>query len=349
MPHPSLKQEIQRVLRHYFEDLECVLKGEGLDGGYAPLLAELGLQPQDFGEQAGLTFEHYLSALRILDTREQIPGLGLKVGALKRCGTYGFTGVAFLTQSTFDQVHAFAITAFEICYGRFLRLNILKEGPWIRSRYELSPPALALFAPLIEQTIMTGYRTLSEVLPGKDWSECRAHFAFPPPAYLPLYAKHIPFPCLFNQPHNELCCPASWDTVSSNLAEDHIQAFCTTHFQAMLEEGREIPRLEHQIRRILMEAPADRLPKINEIAAQLRMPERTLRARLAQEACTFRTILNGVVIERAKEMLVGSSELSIKEIAFRLGFSQPSNFNRAFAKSTGSTPVGYRARQAEGR
>ncbi|MBP1627215.1 MAG: AraC family regulatory protein [Holophagaceae bacterium] len=346
MPHPSLKQEIQRVLGHYFEDLQCVMKDEGLGELFSPLLTELGLQPEDLGDTAGgLTFEHYLSALKILDAREHIPGLGLKVGALKRCGTYGFTGVAFLTQSTFDQVHEFAITAFEICYGRFLRLNILKEGPWIRSRYELSPPSLALFAPLIEQTLMTGYRTLSEVLPGKDWSECRAHFAFPPPPYLSLYTKSLPFPCLFDQPHNELCCPASWDTVSSNLAEDHIQAFCTTHFQAMLAEGRELPRLEHQIRRILMEAPADRLPKINEIATQLRMPERTLRARLAQEDTSFRAILNEVVIERAKEMLSASRALSIKEIAFHLGFSQPSNFNRAFAKSTGFTPAGYRARQ----
>src|SRR4030095_7932739 len=47
------------------------------------------------------------------------------------------------------------------------------------------------------------------------------------------------------------------------------------------------------------------------------------------------------LVHEAKSLL-NQTELSIKEIAFRLGFDEPSNFNHFFKKQTHTTPVLYR-------
>nr|WP_320133400.1 helix-turn-helix domain-containing protein [uncultured Holophaga sp.] len=342
MPSPSLRQEIHRVLVHYFEDLEQVMRSDSLARSLPSILADAGLRPEDLRTEGRLSFEHYLAALQSLDNKGLIPGLGLRLGALKRCGTYGFTGIAFLTQGTLAQVHAFAIQAFSICFGHLLSLCIEREGDWLCSRYDAAPTSLGHFTPLIEQVMVTGYRTFSEVLPGKDWSACRAHFIYPAPPHAALYGQHLPFPCLFGQARNELCLPASWGEESSMLAEDHIRAFCSTHFQAMLERGLGSGPLTTRVRGMLAACLVDQLPRLPEIARQLHLTERSLRAHLAQEGSSFRTLLNEALLEHAKTLLVDRPDLSIKEIAFRLGFAQPSSLNRAFAKATGCTPLAFR-------
>lgn len=46
-------------------------------------------------------------------------------------------------------------------------------------------------------------------------------------------------------------------------------------------------------------------------------------------------------MQRARNFL-SETELSLKEIAFRLGFSDPANFSTAFRKTCGTTPAFYR-------
>ena len=41
--------------------------------------------------------------------------------------------------------------------------------------------------------------------------------------------------------------------------------------------------------------------------------------------------------------IMGESHLSINEITYLLGFSEPSNFSRAFRRWTGKSPSAYRS------
>jgi AraC family transcriptional activator of pobA len=52
-------------------------------------------------------------------------------------------------------------------------------------------------------------------------------------------------------------------------------------------------------------------------------------------------IIHEQLIHEAKSLL-NQTELSIKEIAFKLGFREPSHFNHFFKKQMGITPVLYR-------
>ena len=67
---------------------------------------------------------------------------------------------------------------------------------------------------------------------------------------------------------------------------------------------------------------------------------RTLRRHLEQQGQTLRGVVDGVRRERADQLL--DAGMSVKEIAFALGFSEPSAFRRAFKRWTGSTPRSFR-------
>ena len=56
--------------------------------------------------------------------------------------------------------------------------------------------------------------------------------------------------------------------------------------------------------------------------------------------CNFKTYINQIRIAEAQRLLK-ESKLTISEIAYSVGFSSPSNFNRVFKKLTGKAPSEY--------
>lgn len=78
------------------------------------------------------------------------------------------------------------------------------------------------------------------------------------------------------------------------------------------------------------------------VAREMGMSEASLHQKLAQRGTNFQDLLN----ETRKEMALGylaQRALSVTEIAFLLGFTDTSNFTRAFKRWTGSSPTQFRA------
>ena len=79
------------------------------------------------------------------------------------------------------------------------------------------------------------------------------------------------------------------------------------------------------------------------IAANVHMSASTLQVKLARAGVSFQQLLD----ETRRELALGyieQSRLSITEIAFMLGFSDLSNFIRAFRRWTGQSPTEFRSR-----
>lgn len=90
-------------------------------------------------------------------------------------------------------------------------------------------------------------------------------------------------------------------------------------------------------------------PSLTELARGLHMSPRGLQRRLQQEGTSLKELTASLRAELAQRHL-DERQLSIGEIAFFLGFSEPSTFHRAFKRWTGMTPAEYRkARRAQAR
>ena len=71
------------------------------------------------------------------------------------------------------------------------------------------------------------------------------------------------------------------------------------------------------------------------------MSERNLTRRLAREGTSYSGLLARVQSERARNFL-RNRELSVSEIGYRLGYSEPAAFTRAFTGWTGQSPLKWR-------
>ena len=82
---------------------------------------------------------------------------------------------------------------------------------------------------------------------------------------------------------------------------------------------------------------------LGELAAAVNLSERSLRRHLAEAGSGYRRLIEEHSAERAAALL-RSSERSVAEVADQLGFSDASNFSKAFKRWYGVSPDRFRQR-----
>lgn len=92
-----------------------------------------------------------------------------------------------------------------------------------------------------------------------------------------------------------------------------------------------------RVRRLLAAALPEGEATLADISARLRMSERSLQRRLAHEGASFDGLLDDLRRELAARHLA-DPKIAIAEVAYLLGYSEPSAFHRAFRRWTGMTP-----------
>lgn len=96
-------------------------------------------------------------------------------------------------------------------------------------------------------------------------------------------------------------------------------------------------KVEQHITSLLGSGPV----RIEHVARDLGCSRQTLYRRLKAEGLTFEQVLDGLR-RRSALRLVRGRGLTVKEIAYRLGFSDPASFSRAFKRWTGLSPQSLR-------
>lgn len=107
--------------------------------------------------------------------------------------------------------------------------------------------------------------------------------------------------------------------------------------QEIAGKPRADDRIVEATRRSMLKLMGERRFSLDDVAADLRMPARTLQNRLAAIGTTFEEVLNDTRKARA-EQLMQSPQYSLTEIAYKLGFSEPSAFTRAAQRWFGRAP-----------
>ncbi|MBE0834118.1 helix-turn-helix transcriptional regulator, partial [Escherichia coli] len=145
-------------------------------------------------------------------------------------------------------------------------------------------------------------------------------------------------------------------TLPEELLEAEIATANSAVFQASLALGskafntrvtREMGGYRQRIV-ALLEVLQDRYPSIAWVARQLKVTERTLRRRLADEGTNYREVLDLVRHDRARQLL-RDERLRIEEVAERLGYMDTSSFRHAFRRWTGQCANDYRQARLAGK
>jgi AraC-like DNA-binding protein len=99
--------------------------------------------------------------------------------------------------------------------------------------------------------------------------------------------------------------------------------------------------LAFQVRELITALLPSGQPMIDDVARELGMGSRTLRRRLADQGLIYKEIVEDVRHKLALHYM-RDKRISLKQMAYLLGYSDLAAFNHAFHRWTGSSPRDYR-------
>ncbi|WP_437925524.1 AraC family transcriptional regulator [Sorangium sp. So ce291] len=149
----------------------------------------------------------------------------------------------------------------------------------------------------------------------------------------------------FEAPQTELVLPAEALDLPLPHANEALAAFLERQVGAIAAQlpgaASPAPALADRVRALLGERLREGAD-LGALAERLRMSPRTLQRRLSDEGTSLHALLDEVRRGRAASLL--EADMAIGEVAYLLGYSEPSAFHRAFRRWTGETPEAFRAR-----
>lgn len=178
-------------------------------------------------------------------------------------------------------------------------------------------------------------------LTGRRWKPNRVCFEHQKPATITVHKRVFQAPVHFGCARTELVFAARLLELPLPKADPALAALLQRGAQALLGPAVAGSSVADQVRRVIGKVSGPGDLQLTVVARKLGTSARTLQRRLHAEGSSFDELVRETRSTLAKNYL-RKRELAICEIAYLLGFSQPSAFHRAFQRWTGMTPRTFR-------
>ena len=191
-----------------------------------------------------------------------------------------------------------------------------------------------------EGAAIVGVKLIRRLL-GADWSPRQVLLGHPRPARTSEHARILGVPIRFDAP---VSAAVVFDAAVLEhpvpTADRRLLPIVERHLDERLasatDEGDWLATVRESIALEVCDGP----PSIETVAARLALGVRTLQRRLGERGIVFKRMVDDVRRDLALRYLAdGKSDLT--EIAFLVGYSELSAFDRAFRRWTGSTPKAH--------
>jgi len=307
------------------------------------LLRGTGLEREQLADpQARITQQQKITVFRNVRRLSAVPDVGLRAGARQRLSDFGVYGYALVSNQTFGDAVKLGVKHVQLA-GPVLQKRFRVDGDTavfeaydVLDLGDLLPLATEFwFASILRLTICV----LEAPMPTR-----RLLLPYPRPAHAAAYERMFACPIVFDAGVMEWHFDAAVLEVPCPNANPITAGLCAQFCERMLETLPDETDLSRTIRTACLNSRGS-FPNAEEMAERLGMSVRTLHRRLADQNEAYQRIVDEVRRTLAIEFLENTS-LTVEEIAGRVGFSEASNFRKAFRKWTGHAPVHFRRGQA---
>jgi AraC-like DNA-binding protein len=220
-----------------------------------------------------------------------------------------------------------------------------REGESARIRYDYFGVAAAECRQDCELTVCMILRA-GQILTGVEWTPAEASFRHAAPRDASEHRRIFRCPVNFSRPSNEVVLDASLLALPVAEADPALCAVLERHAEELLARTPRRAGLAGEVRRILSEALRGGDPGVEAVARRLGMSARTLQRKLREEGTSHQELLEEMRRDLSERYL-RELRMAICEVAYLLGFSEPSAFHRAFRRWTGTTPARFRRMRVE--
>jgi len=304
-----------------------------------------GLDPADLHDVACRTsVEQFLLACKNALRLSRDRATPFRLGGRLHLSDFGMYGLLLLSTTSVRDCFRLAVK-YQLLATPTLSIDEAESGShalWIFPDEATRglPEDLGMF--LIEQQATQQVRHLRDAL-GIDCHPISAYFTHPAPPHSELYREYLRCPCVFNWHRSEIRYPKEILEQRPRLANALTAATLQATCESLVADAEASLGFAGKVYRTLrdMRHPGARM---RAVASALKMTDRTLRRRLADEGTSFSSISHHIKYCVATQHL-RSSEVSIEQVAAMAGFSDPANFRRAFFSWTSMSPAQFRRLQ----
>lgn len=315
--------------RHFRAQL-AALEQLGYDG--EALLAQAGLTRAALEEaDARFSSDAHVAMLTAAMKTRPIANLALELARHVPLGAYEVVDYLALTSETVAAGMRQLARYFRLISDR-VKLQLREQDGL--TRLEVVAPAFA-----VEYCTALTLINLQRTAPG--FSAVCVSFSHRPDD-VDAYARCFGCPALAQQSWSGFA--ASTDAWSRPMErrDPMLQRVLEQHATGLLRELPDLGSLPAQVRSTIAAALPSGGATIDEVARRLGMSARSLQRRLAEAGNLFQHLHDDVARGLAERYL-RDPKLSVGEVAYLLGYSEPSAFHRAFRRWTGITPKAFRA------
>lgn len=195
--------------------------------------------------------------------------------------------------------------------------------------------------PLSQDYVLAAILQVSRELTGVEITPMQVSFTYEQPRSTLVHRQYFRCPLHFAARAASIAFRAADLGLPVVKADETLAGYLSKYADAVLASLVRGETMRHTVRAAIWAALADGAPSLERVAVALRISPRTLQRRLAAEG----TSLQREVEEIRKTMalaLLRERSYSIRDVAFLLGYSEPSAFFRSFRRWTGTTPREFR-------
>ena len=267
------------------------------------------------------------------------PGFGVRMGASAKIREAGLLGYVMRFSTT-----------LETALGRFVRYShVLNDAVECAIEHpdsqhvaiSQSHPELGTGLPFAVDFRLAALLAACREITGVEIEPFEVAFAYEMRASTIEHARFFRCPLRFGQHTAKLVFAERDMHLPVRQGDETLAEYLSEHAEHVLRSLVSGHSMRERVRSAIWNTLSDGRPTLPRIASELKMPPRTLQRRLADEGTSIQ--LEVEEIRKGMAMaLLRDRTVAIDEIAFLLGYPEPSTLFRSFRRWTGMTPQQYR-------
>lgn len=266
--------------------------------------------------------------------------IGLHVGEKATIGRWGLVEYLVLNSGSVREIIANATRYWRLILNSDKSIKVDQEGDMARLSFFSKSVRCRFF---YEADLIYSIRLVQQIL-SPNFRPTETRLAYKRPKDLSEYHRILGGKFLFDHPTYSVLFPYEFLDHPLPKANPVLLSILQEHASGVLADMMGNTTLTERVERFIQ----INLPNISidRVAKHFYLSVRTLQRRLKEEQKSFRKILDEARKKKAHGYLVRQN-ISLSEIAFMLGFSEPSAFNQAAKRWFGMTPGDYRCKHTE--
>jgi len=286
---------------------------------------------------------YYRNVVKLADS----PGIGLEIGWMTGLSEAGPLGLTSLTSQTVKDAISLAYPGRRL-YDLLVDWRLEISGD--RVSHFVSADVDNLEEPLRIFLLERGLGTLlahTEELVGPEAAPTEVSLDYAAPFNFRRYEEIFRCPVFFRRATTVMHYPAGYLDIAIPTYDPQVNSIMDALRDSM---SRKLSANSDVVRdvKLLLHQKSGEFPDLEMVARSLAMSSRTLRRKLGQQDVTFQQLLDNARRQVAEDCL-GTTNMSIQQVAERCGFRDAQNFTQAFKRWLGVSPSRYRKEHSTNR